>query len=306
LIVRENSKNNKIYVLLDLLNFLYNEYVYGGHIAGTALLGMILTFSFINSDTLDLNLLLIAYFVPLIVYSYDHYRDIESDKITNPDRVQYLEKKSTYYRYIIGTYIAVLVALVIFGGQEIVEMLAFIAIIVGGGLLYAASFKNFTKYIPAYKNIFVSLEWALAAAFLMVIYNHQDVITVFTVIIFTFVFLKYCTNTIFCDLKDIEPDSEKGLKTVPVMIGFNKTIVFLCVLSIVTLLPLILGVYIQILPIYALLFTIFAVYDIVYILLAYINRDTEKWHKFGFLADIEITLWPIVLIPIIYILTIVW
>jgi 4-hydroxybenzoate polyprenyltransferase len=181
-------------------------------------------------------------------------------------------------------------------------MLAFITIIVGGGLLYAVSFKNFTKYIPAYKNIFVSLEWALAAAFLMVIYNNMDVLTTFTVIVFIFVFLKYCTNTIFCDLKDIKPDGEKGLKTVPVLIGFNKTILFLCILSLVTLLPLIYGVYHNILPVWALLFTIFAVYDIAYVLLAYLKRNTGKWSKYGFLADIEITLWPMVLIPLIWIL----
>jgi len=301
--VKANPNNNKSSVFVNILKFLYNEYVYGGHIAGTALLAMVLTFCYIDGDYLDLPLLLIAYFVPLVVYSYDHYRDIESDKITNPTRVEYLEKKSTYYRYIIGTYIAILLFLILFGGQEIVEMLAFIIIIVGGGLLYAASFKNFTKYIPAYKNIYVSVEWALAATFLVVIYNHQDVITPFTIVVFIFVFLKYCTNTIFCDLKDIEPDREKGLKTVPVMIGFNNTIIFLCILSLVTLLPLIIGVYMEQISAYILLFSIFAVYDLVYILLAYIYRDTQNWHKFGFLADIEITLWPFVIIPIMYILT---
>ncbi|MGB9978795.1 UbiA family prenyltransferase [Methanobacterium sp.] len=266
--------------------------------AGTALIGIVLTFGFINCYPLDLNLLLIAYFVPVIVYSYDHYRDIESDKLTNPDRAQYLETKARYYRYIIGTYIAILIALIFFGGQSIIEMLVFFTIIIGGGLIYAVSFKNFTKYIPAYKNIFVSLEWALAATFLLMIYNNQT-ITAFTILVFTFILLKYCTNTIFCDLKDIEPDREKCLKTVPVLIGFNKTIIVLCVLSVITLLPLLFGVYNQILPACTLLFVIFAAYDVAYVLLAYKNRNKKNWYKYGFLADIEIPLWPVILIPII-------
>lgn len=296
--VKENiySQNKSFVFIENILHFLFNEYVFGGHMAGTALMGIILTFSFINGDPLNLDLLLIAYFVPLIVYSYDHYKDLEEDKSTNPNRVAYLEKKAKYYPYIIGTYVTILIALIFFGDQSVIEMVSFFAIIIGGGLIYAVFFKNFTKYIPAYKNIFVSLEWGLAAAFLLIIYNDQG-ITAFTILVFTFILLKYFTNTIFCDLKDIEPDREKGLKTVPVLIGFNKTIIALCILSVITLMPLIFGVYYYILPVCTLLFTIFAAYDIAYVLLAYKNKN--NWSKYGFIADIEIPLWPIILIPLI-------
>ena len=266
--------------------------------AGTALMGMVFTISFIEGSPLDLPILLIAYFVPVIVYSYDHYRDIKTDKITNPDRAEYLEKKFAYYPFIIGTYISILVGLILFGGQSIVEIFAFTAIVVGGGLLYAVSFKKLTKYIPAYKNIYVSFEWAIAATLLLSMYNQQSA-TLITLLMFTFIFLKYFTNTIFCDLKDIETDRQKGLKTIPVLIGFDKTIIFLTVLSIITVVPLFYGVYHQVLPVWILLFVIFAVYDITYILLAYKNMIAIKWSKYTFIADIEIPLWPIVLVPLV-------
>jgi 4-hydroxybenzoate polyprenyltransferase len=285
----------------------FEEYVYGGHIAGTALLGIILTFGFLKAIQdngpflIDYPLLVMAYFTPVIVYSYDHYRDLRQDMRCNPDRAHYLEKKERYYKYIILAYIVILFASIVVGDEPDWLVAIFITILVGGGLLYASTSKYFTKYVPAYKNIYVSLEWAVAGTFLFEVYN-QSPISALTLLMFLFIFLKYMTNTIFCDLKDIDTDRERGLKTVPVMIGYENTIGVLCCLSGVALFPIVYGVSTGSLPAAVLLFTVFALYDLTYILSAYKNKGSCKLSTYGFFADFEITLWPIIIIPTVLIL----
>ncbi len=289
------------------LRAVFEEYVYGGHIAGTALLGIIFTFGFLKaiqtntSFQIDYPLLVMAYFTPVIVYSYDHYRDLRQDMRCNPDRASYLETKERYYKYVILAYLVILFALIVIGDEPDGLVAIFIMILVGGGLLYASTSKYFTKYVPVYKNIYVSLMWALAGTFLFEIY-YKSAISAFTLLMFLYIFLKYMTNTIFCDLKDIDTDRERGLKTLPVMIGYEKTIAVLCCLSGIGLFPLVYGVSTGVLPAAALLFTLFALYDVTYILSAFKNKGSCKLSTYGFFADFEITLWPIVIIPTVMIL----
>ncbi len=267
----------------------------------TGAMAIILTMGFIISDSLNIYLLLIAYLVSLIVYSYDFNKGIKSDKLTNPERVDYLKKKINYYPYIMGIYITSLIGVIIYGNQSIIEMLIFFTILVGGGLLYGLLFKNFTKFIPAFKDVYVSLVWAWGASFLLFIYNKQD-LTMLFVLLFTFLFLKSLNTSIFNDLKDIESDGKKGLKTIPVLIGFNNTITFTCLLSVITLVSLLFGVYYQILPVYVLLFVIFTGYCIFYMLLTYKNQKNINWPQYHFLALLEKPIWPLVLIPLIWIM----
>jgi 4-hydroxybenzoate polyprenyltransferase len=287
-------------LLFKLFYFLVREYAFGGHIFGTFVVGMILVFGFISGEPLNLTLLLVAYFMPLVIYVYGSYKHIEEDRLTNPERVHYLESRLKYHKIIMGVYVALLIGLIVFSGQSIGEILVFVTILVGGGLLYEISFKSLTKYIPAFKNIWVTLEGTLAATFLLIIYNKHPV-TEFTVLVFTFIFLKILTNNIFCDIKDIKTDSEKGLKTVPVLIGVDNTTILLCLMSIISLIPLILGVHYQIMPKFVLLFVIFLIYD-VYIIFSYYGTNKKKWYKYVFISDLEFTLWPVIIIPLIWII----
>jgi 4-hydroxybenzoate polyprenyltransferase len=172
-------------------------------------------------------------------------------------------------------------------------MLIFFSILLGGGLLYGVLFKNFTKFIPAFKDVYVSLVWALGASFLLFIYNKQD-LNMLIVLVFTFLFLKSLNTSIFNDLKDIKSDGKKGLKTIPVLIGINNTITFTCLLSVITLIPLLFGVYYRVLPVYVLLFVIFTCYCIFYMLLTYKNQNNINWPQYHFLALLEKPIWPVV------------
>ncbi len=293
---------NKIFdSAAKIFSFLINEYRFGGHMHATGAMAIVLTLGFIIGDSFNIDLLLIAYLVSLIVYSYDFYKGIEGDKLTNPERADFLEKKINYYPFIIGIYVTSLIVVIIYGNQSIIEMLVFFSILLGGGLLYGVLFKNFTKYIPAFKDVYVSLVWALGASFLLFIYNKQD-LNMLIVLVFTFLFLKSLNTSIFNDLKDIKSDGKKGLKTIPVLIGFNNTITFTCLLSVITLIPLLFGVYYQVLPVYVLLFAIFTCYCIFYMFLTYKNQNNINWPQYHFFALLEKPIWPLVLIPLIWIM----
>ena len=114
-------------------------------------------------------MLLIAYLLPLIVYSYDYYKDIDKDIKNNSKRAVFLKKRVDKYPFILGFYILLLVSLMILYSNY--SLVAFIAAIITGGILYNVLLKDLTKKIPAFKNIFTAMNWALAAFFPLFYYS---------------------------------------------------------------------------------------------------------------------------------------
>ena len=55
---------------------------------------------------------------------------------------------------------------------------------------------------------------------------------------FLFIFLRGIINVTFFDIKDIESDGARGLKTLPVMLGRERTLKFLHWLNIFAFIPL--------------------------------------------------------------------
>lgn len=272
------------------------EYIYGGHIFGVSLLSVLILLGFIVNIPLKFDLLLIAYLLPLIVYAHDHYKDIETDKETNSKRTQFLEKRSKIYTYVLCFYVLILLGAVLYVKQNIVEMFIFTLIYLGGGLLYTFLLKDLTKYIPAYKSVHVALQWGLSAAFLCMAYNNY-ILTPTIIILASLVFIVWLVNTIFLDFKDIVSDTQKKLKTIPILLGFSKAVWLLHILTLLMIFPLILGFCTH--NLICILLTILAfVYTNIYVFLLHRNKDNPNKHLF--LPAIQTSIWAIVIIPLIY------
>ncbi len=241
----------------------------------------------------DLPILLIAYLLPLIVYSYDYYKDIEKDIKSDSNRAIYLNKKADKYPLIFGFYILLLVFLLLLFSNY--SLILFIIAIVTGGFLYNFKLKELTKKIPAFKNIFTTFTWAAGGAFFPVFYFSLTLDTSF-ILIFALIFLRCLINVVYFDLKDIKNDKKEKLKTLPVVIGKDATIKFLYFLNFISFIPLILGVYLKIFPLFALFLLLFSIYGLYYIKKAEmsVSHDLEKLAHT--LADSEFIIWPLVLI----------
>ncbi|MCE5215337.1 MAG: UbiA family prenyltransferase, partial [Methanobacterium sp.] len=114
-------------------------------------------------------------------------------------------------------------------------------------------------------------------------------------LIFVFFYLKMLPNTIFFDMKDIKSDAKDKLKTVPVILGNIKTLKLMYLLNIAAFIPLLIGVWFKIFPLYAVLLVIFLLYSFYYLNMSFKLPDKEIKHRFFILADIEFILWPLIL-----------
>jgi 4-hydroxybenzoate polyprenyltransferase len=229
-----------------------------------------------------------------MVYSYDYYKDMDKDKDTNIERAAHFNKKSQIYPYLMISYVIALTTLLIVFTN--IMMISYILILITVGVLYTLGSKKLTQKIPAFKNIYTTLTWTLAGTFTIAFY-YSIQINLTYILIFIFLFLKFLPNTIFFDLKDIKSDQREGLKTLPVILGKQKTLKILDILNLIAFIPLFIGIYLKLIPLFAASLIIFYFYS-----KYYLNKtntiDNKELRMIGnTLADAEfIAWWPIVLL----------
>ncbi|MCD1293566.1 prenyltransferase [Methanocella sp. CWC-04] len=276
-----------------LFSEMQNELIYGGHLASMVSPAFVLSVAAILNTAVDLPILLISYLIPLIVYSYNYYGELEKDMLTNPERASFVEKKVKSYPVRIVAYILILGLLLLFFANY--YLIGFIFALVFGGILFTVFLKDLTKKIVCFKNVYTALMWASSGAFLFLFYYSLDLNLAF-VLIFIFIFLKVILNVIFFDLKDIEGDGERGLKTLPVLLGKNGTLKFLHGLSIFAFVPLFIGIYLGVIPLFALSLLSLCIYNYYYLKKAE-TIDNRNLRILSYtMADAEFLIWPILLL----------
>ena len=286
-----NLSNTKIISYPFLENF-KNEVIYGGYIPALVGPALVITTSILTKTDLTLSILLISYLIPLMVYSYDYYKDMDKDQDTNAERSEHFNKKSNIYPYILLSYLLFLIILLIFSNWT---MIWFILMLILVGILYTLGLKKFTQKIPAFKNLYTILIWSLAGTFSIPFFNSLQINLTY-LLIFLFFYLKMLPNTIFFDLKDIKSDRKEGLKTIPVILGKEKTLKFLKLLNIIAFIPVFVGIYLKIFPVFTVIMLIFLFYSYYYLDKTGEIPDKEMKMDSCILADVEFILWPFILI----------
>ncbi|OPX57360.1 MAG: prenyltransferase [Methanobacterium sp. PtaB.Bin024] len=280
------------------LTILINESIYGGYLTALAAPCFVLTTSLVTSTPVDWPILIISYLLPLIVYSYDYHQDVGKEENVNSERFTYLEKNARYYPVFLISYVILLVSLLFLFSSY--QLIVFIVIITGGGLLYATVLKGLTKRIPVFKNIYTGLTWSLGGTFFIPFYYSIEISLSF-LIVFVCITLRAIMDAIFFDLKDLRSDATEGLKTFPVILGKNNTINFLHSINLISFIPLIVGVYFKILPIYAFALLVFYFYTFYYLKMSRKAIDSGSWGNLCYIADFEFIIWPIFLFGVIMI-----
>ena len=276
-----------------IINFLRDEITYGGYLVSLCSPCLLISTCLILNINIDIPLLLISYLIPLIVYSYDYYSDIDKDIKNDSLRAAYLKRKSKNYPFLLSFYIVLLISLLILYSN--ISLISFIITIIVGGILYNFLLKDLTKKIPAFKNVFTAMIWASGGAFFPLFYYLLDINLSF-IIMFFLIFLRVMINVIFFDLKDINNDSADGIKTLPVILGKKSTINILNTINIIAFIPLILGIYFNIINFYAVSLLIFCFYGYFYINKANSASSNELESAAHTLADTEFIMWPLVLL----------
>lgn len=159
--------------------------------------------------------------------------------------------------------------------------------------LYDLYFKGLTKKIVGFKNIYIGLLFSLLPVMAVIYYNASFSLSFFLVI--TYIFLMIFSGSAFSDIKDTTGDKKEGLKTLAITMGHKNLISFLMFVTLLAMVPIVAGVYINVLPVYALAL-FFGVAYRVFLFKKSFDKNINKHLLYAVLFDGELTLWVILVI----------
>jgi len=134
-----NNLNGIKYFPTKFISISKKEITYGGYIPALVGPALVYTTSVLTHTSLTIPLLIVSYLIPLMVYSYDYYRDMDKDKDTNKERASHYSQKSKIYPYIMGGYLSILAILLIVFSNWM--MIAFILSFIMLGVVYPWDWK---------------------------------------------------------------------------------------------------------------------------------------------------------------------
>jgi 4-hydroxybenzoate polyprenyltransferase len=280
----------------NIFHNLWDEFVYGAHLTAFASAALVLTVIILLNIPINFLAIITAYLTTFIVYSFNYIKELEDDIVTDPTKVSFLESRKNKYKLIITLYIILDIVLLclsfsIYGNFGFI---IFILILLSGGILYTIVFKVLTKYIPGFKSIYCTALWAYAGSF-YVTFFYSETFNALYGFMFIFMFIKLLINAIFFDIKDMDSDKKNSLKTIPLLMGKSRTILFLSVLNIVSLIILLYGVYTNYIPLYGISLAIFFIYT-EYYLLKGLTSDQKSIVRYTYvMADAEFIIWPFII-----------
>ena len=231
-------------VIEKIVNSIWNEFVYGGHLLSFGAVSIVYTASILLDIRITWDFLLVVYLGTESVYLYNRFKEYKVDFLTNPERTEHIKKYVKYIPFIIFLMTFSAIVMVVYFNKISALILGLLLLILG--LFYSLFFKKITEKIIAFKSLFVSLIWASLVIFLALYYSLP--LTFALVLIFVFVFLRFIISTTFFDFKDMESDKKENLLTLPVIFGEKKLRNTLGIVAILATIPIAFGIYLKIFP----------------------------------------------------------
>ncbi|WP_048205476.1 UbiA family prenyltransferase [Methanococcoides methylutens] len=274
---------------LDTIKELWADFIYGGHIFAFGAICVAFMCSILFEIPITWDFLVIIYLTFYIIYLYDYFNGTEDDEKTNSTRANYFRQNDskTITRILYGSIVSIASIYVLY--SDIPNMLIGFAILFLG-VTYQAYFKGLTKKITAFKNIFVSMVWAILVYVMFIYYSYP--ITTEALIISAFIFLRMTGIQILFDIRDIEGDQKKGLRTFPAIYGYRKGLMTLIAINFITSILLVYGAYIEAIP-----YTALMIVPVIFYAQNYLDKvdRSRKDHKSYLFAAGEPFIWFILI-----------
>jgi 4-hydroxybenzoate polyprenyltransferase len=216
----------------------------------------------------------------LSLYNLNTLSDLNEDVVSKPERTVLVLKHKRPLAWFSGITFVLTLLLMIFTK---IELIIFPLVFVAFAFVYSSGAKITPfrlKDTLLLKNVIVAFCWAFATVLPPVIYYGIG-ISQTVLILFLFVFLRILLGGIFFDLRDVEGDKRAGVRTLPVVFGNDKTVMFLHSLNVLSAILILVGVLTRHLPEFALSLELIFAYGLLY-LYAY----DKKPSKIDFLCDI--------------------
>jgi len=265
---------------------IWDEFIYGGHLLSFGLMCMVLLSAILLDVKISFEFLAVIYLLTLGPCLFGRYVDLRSDALTNPERSRYLSKKANRIPYMIAICIVVIVSILTYGHKPMMVLFGIGLILLS--FFYDLFLKGITKKIIGFKNIFVGLLFSLLIVMMGLYYDIQFNLSF--LLVFIFIFIMTAMGAAFSDIKDIKSDKEEGLKTLAIVLGHKRLIDYLLLTILLSLMPIFIGVYIGLLPVYALMLTLVLPYNM-FLFNESFRENKNSDFLYAVLFDSQLILW---------------
>jgi 4-hydroxybenzoate polyprenyltransferase len=205
--------------LIKLWNFLKRELLLAGHLMAFGSVMVVFTTVSIAQVEVPIPILSSLYFIVQPIYWFDRWVGYNEDISGNEQRREHM---SRYFRAIpgmMGIYALIAISILVFY-EAWINLYIAIAFLVFGGL-YGLVFKKITRYIVGFKNYFVAIFFVLFGIYGLV--YAEESVSIPVLVFLMYVFIRSTLIQIFFDMKDIENDRNDGLRTIPAVIGIDRS-----------------------------------------------------------------------------------
>ncbi len=267
------------------LTNIWNEFVFGSHLVALGDVLALYAMSVILNINVTISFFIVVYLSILAINFFNRYEDADMDATTNAERSKSVKR---YFRF--TPYIMVILTVIPVGITTYyapISAIVFMLFLFGLGIIYSIFLKNVTKQILGFKDIMTALPYALLVIFMALYY--ETPITFAVVLITIFYFIRMFINTTFFDIKDIKSDKNAGLRTLPVILGKNKTKQVLMILNFLSAIPILIGIYLNVLPPYSIALLVTMIYALLY--LSKRKLFTNQTTLYNVVVDGEFILW---------------
>ena len=266
-----------------ILLWFWNEFVYGGHLL--ALGSGVIIYDSMKLLEMQINweLIIATYLISFVVYSFDRFFHSRTESSRFKESFMGLHPKIFAILIIIC---ASLVLFILLSGGLIVGLYGIFLLAIG--IAYSLFFKKFTSNVLGFKSYFVAIAYG-SVIFLIPLFFRISTNWII-VILFIFFIMRWFINTTFCDLKDKEEDAKKNLKTFAVNLSKLNFYFLLNLINILSIVPIIVGLWLGLLPLYSLLLLLVLPYSFFYIKKSQ-NQKIDLQILCNFWADAESLVW---------------
>ena len=262
-----------------------DEFVYGGHFLAIGDSIAMLSMALVLNIPITWSFLVVVYLCVFSANLFNRSDESEVDELTNPVRVKIMNKYVKNFYWISVFCIGISVALILFYSN--LWALFFAATIFLLAILYTSVFKNLTKYIVGFKSMIAAFYYALVVILMAIYYSMP--IDLAVILIFLFYYSRIFISNAVCDVKDIDGDRKRGLRTIAIALGEKGAMRFLNLFNILSGLILVFGILVGVLPLLALSLLLTIPYTSYYL---YLNSKIDAKEMYtNAIVDGEFIFW---------------
>lgn len=232
----------------SLLNWFYNRFlelfIFSNIWVAAAIASLSFSFQILAGLPIDWHPAALSFFAALIPYNLDRIFDSFVQKIPDPKTQSYFQQPGVFLLLLVSI---IATGLLIYHAPQSVRLVScggIVPLLYGIPLFPWRRQGHFHWYrlkdIPGIKAWIVGGTITYAAVALSLAYD-QAPLTIRIVLSSLFLFIFVVTNSHTFDLRDLKSDRDKGVKTLPLIVGVEKMKIILSILNVFVLALLVLG-----------------------------------------------------------------